>query len=99
VWTPRGHPEADQGLETTSKTLWAAEAIPPKKSLTEGQTAGTEGRLTLADGVVAGGWARPLGSSVWALVVLSRSRLTPEVTGLSKLGGIARMETPAKILA
>jgi len=89
VWTPRGHPDAHQWLDTTEKALWTAGTILPKKSLTEGQTAGTGGGLTVAGGAVAGGCSGPRGNCIWALAVLSRARLALVVTGQSKLDGIA----------
>jgi len=71
VWAPRRHPEAHQGLDVTSKTLGAIEAVPPKRLLTEGWTAGSEGKLTVVAGAGAGGCSKPLVNVAGALVVLS----------------------------
>jgi len=99
VWIPRGHPEANQWLDLTAKNLWAAGTIPPRKSLTEGQTAGTGEGLTMADGAMAGGCSGPLGNCIWALAVLSSARLALVVTGWSKLDGIAKLEALPKFWA
>jgi len=95
----RGHPEACQWPEETSRAWWAADAVPPTNSLAGKQAGGTERWVATANGFVAVGCARPPGNFALTLVVLSRSRLAPEVTGRSKLDGIARMWAPAKILA
>jgi len=55
--------------------------------------------LKTADGVGDGKRSNALGDGVGALAVLSRSIVAPDEAGLSKLGGIARVEAPAKILA
>jgi len=83
----------------TSKTLWTTESVPSKRPLTGRQAARAEGNPASADGVVAVGCSKPLGNVAGTLLMLSGSRLVPDVTGRSKLDGVARMEVPAEISA
>ena len=98
-WTSTRHSEAVQRPGATSKTLWTTESVPPKRSLAGRQAARVEAGPASADGVVAVGCSKPLGSGGGARSMLSGSRLAPEVTGWSELDGFARMEAPAKISA
>ena len=55
--------------------------------------------MKATDGVGDGKCSNALGDGVGALAALSRSIVAPDDAGLSNLGGIARLEAPAKILA
>jgi len=96
---PRELPEANHWAQGTSRTWWATDVVPPATSLAGKQAGRTERRVATADGFVAAGRSEPPSDFALALAVLSRSRLAPEVTGRSKLDGIAMMWAPAKILA
>jgi len=98
----KGSKRASRGhcwLDLTSRTWWATDVVPPAASLAGKQAGRTEQRVVTADGFVAVGCSEPPSDFALALAVLTRSRLAPEVTGQSKLDGMARMEAIAKISA